>query len=56
MQAPGKRFSRMPSRSTLFAPVRIPKASELLAEQIRAAILVGDLSEGSPLPSEKELV
>ena len=46
----------MPSRSTLFAPVRIPKASELLAEQIRAAILVGDLSDGSPLPSEKELV
>jgi DNA-binding FadR family transcriptional regulator len=35
--------------------LRIQKASELLAQQIRAAVLLGELPEGSSLPSEKEL-
>src|SRR5579884_1193816 len=39
-----------------FARVRIPKGSELLAQRVRAAILVGDLPVGSLLPSEHELV
>jgi GntR family transcriptional regulator, transcriptional repressor for pyruvate dehydrogenase complex len=40
---------------TPFARLRIQKASELLAQQIRAAVLLGELPEGSVLPSEKEL-
>jgi GntR family transcriptional repressor for pyruvate dehydrogenase complex len=39
-----------------FARVRIPKGSELLAQRVRAAILVGDLPVGSQLPSEHEMV
>lgn len=39
-----------------FARVRIPKGSELLAQRVRAAILVGDLPVGSLLPPEHELV
>jgi DNA-binding FadR family transcriptional regulator len=39
-----------------FARVRIPKGSELLAQRVRAAILVGDLPVGSQLPPEHELV
>jgi GntR family transcriptional regulator, transcriptional repressor for pyruvate dehydrogenase complex len=40
----------------LFAPLRLPKGSELFAQRVRAAILVGDLPEGSALPSENQLV
>ena len=36
--------------------MHIPKGSELLAQQIREAILGGRLSEGEMLPSEKELM
>src|ERR671932_1123160 len=39
-----------------FARVRIPKGSELLAQRVRAAILVGDLPVGAQLPPEHELV
>ena len=39
-----------------FSRMRIPKGSELLANQIRAAIMVGNLEAGDMLPSEKELV
>lgn len=39
-----------------FARVRIPRGSELLAQRVRAAILVGDLPVGSLLPPESELV
>src|SRR5438093_11242539 len=45
-----------PLRREAFAPLRIPKASELLAQQLRRAILVGDLPEGTLLPPEKDLV
>lgn len=46
----------VPGRHGSFAPVRIPKASELLAQQLRRAILIGDLPEGTLLPPEKRLV
>jgi GntR family transcriptional repressor for pyruvate dehydrogenase complex len=46
----------MVASSAAFARVRIPKGSELLAQRVRAAILVGDLPVGSQLPSEHELV
>lgn len=39
-----------------FTRLRIPKGSELLARQIRDAILGGNLMEGDMLPSEKELM
>lgn len=45
----------MPER-THFARMKIPKGSDLLAEQIRSAILVGELEEGDMLPSEKDLM
>ncbi|MQA73771.1 MAG: FCD domain-containing protein [Solirubrobacterales bacterium] len=36
--------------------LRVPKASEALADSLRTAILEGDLPAGSPLASERELV
>src|SRR5436190_8995809 len=39
-----------------FSRMRIPKGSELLARQVREAILGGDLAEGDMLPSEKDLM
>lgn len=34
----------------------VPKASDVLAEELRERILNGDLPEGAPLPAERELV
>ena len=39
-----------------FAPLQIQKASELVAERVRAAILGGELTEGGSLPTEKALI
>jgi GntR family transcriptional repressor for pyruvate dehydrogenase complex len=39
-----------------FVRLKIPKASEIVAERIRSAILMGELPEGAGLPSEKELM
>lgn len=36
-------------------PVAVPKASDVLAAQLREHILSGKLAEGSPLPVEREL-
>jgi DNA-binding FadR family transcriptional regulator len=46
----------VPGQRAAFTRLRLPKASEFLAQRVRAAILLGDLPEGAPLPSEKELV
>src|ERR671934_2452266 len=46
----------MAASASPFARVRIPKGSALLAQRVRAAILVGDLPVGSQLPTEHELV
>lgn len=43
-------------RASTFARLHIPKASELLAQRLRGAILRKNLAEGVPLPTEKELV
>jgi DNA-binding FadR family transcriptional regulator len=40
----------------LDAPFRIPKASELIARQLRARILRGELKAGENLPQENELL
>ena len=37
-------------------PVDVPKASDVLAGQLRERILNGELAEGDPLPAERELV
>ncbi|MQA17867.1 MAG: GntR family transcriptional regulator, partial [Pseudonocardiaceae bacterium] len=35
---------------------RLPKASDMFADRLRAVILGGELEPGSPLPSEAELI
>lgn len=38
------------------SPVSVPKASDVLAGELRERILNGELAEGAPLPAERELV
>jgi len=46
-----------PSRSDIrLSPVEVPKASDVLAGELRERILNGELAEGAPLPAERELV
>src|SRR5271166_2410301 len=49
--------STTPSRSRVrLSPVEVPKASDVLAGQLRERTLNGELVEGTPLPAERELV
>src|ERR1700692_3902658 len=49
--------SSAPTRSTvLLKPVDVPKASDVLARELRERILSGELAEGTALPAERELV
>ena len=41
---------------TKISPVSVPKASDILAEQLREMIIKGRLAPGSLLPSERQLV
>jgi DNA-binding FadR family transcriptional regulator len=44
-------------RSTVkLSPMAVPKASDVLANELRERILSGDYSEGTQLPPERELV
>jgi GntR family transcriptional regulator, transcriptional repressor for pyruvate dehydrogenase complex len=46
-----------PTRSNVvLKPVDVPKASDVLAHQLRERILSGELPEGTALPAERELV
>jgi GntR family transcriptional regulator, transcriptional repressor for pyruvate dehydrogenase complex len=46
-----------PTRSNVvLEPVDVPKASDVLAHQLRERILSGELPEGTALPAERELV
>ncbi len=45
-----------PSQRPDFARVFVPKASDVLAERLREHILGGGYAEGTPLPTERELV
>jgi len=36
--------------------VSVPKSYDVLANQLRETILRGEISEGDPLPTERELV
>lgn len=45
------------SRSTIrLSPLEVPKASDVLANELREKILSGEYPEGTPLPPERELV
>src|ERR1700727_1665845 len=48
--------SAPPRSSVLLKPVDVPKASDVLAREIRERILSGELVEGTALPAERELV
>lgn len=51
------RTDSSPTRSTvLLKPVDVPKASDVLARELRERILSGELAEGVALPAERELV
>lgn len=44
-------------RSTIqLTPMEVPKASDVLANELRERILSGEYTEGTPLPPERELV
>src|ERR1700716_3221560 len=46
-----------PTRSSVvLTPVDVPKASDVLARELRERILSGELTEGTALPAERELV
>jgi GntR family transcriptional regulator, transcriptional repressor for pyruvate dehydrogenase complex len=46
-----------PSRGQVtMPPVDVPKASDVLAHQLRERILTGEIAEGAALPPERELV
>jgi GntR family transcriptional repressor for pyruvate dehydrogenase complex len=38
------------------APIRVPKSSDVLADQLRRQILTGSLAPGAALPAERDLV
>jgi DNA-binding FadR family transcriptional regulator len=42
--------------SVILRPVDVPKASDVLAHELRERILSGELAEGVALPAERELV
>lgn len=45
-----------PRSTVLLKPVDVPKASDVLARELRERILSGELAEGTALPAERELV
>ncbi|MHC1563679.1 FadR/GntR family transcriptional regulator, partial [Actinomycetospora sp. C-140] len=44
------------ARSIRLSPLRVPKASDVLADELRERVLSGEYPEGTPLPPERELV
>src|SRR6202008_4343978 len=53
---PGEPDSASTRSSVLLKPVDVPKASDVLARELRERILSGELIEGTALPAERELV
>jgi GntR family transcriptional regulator, transcriptional repressor for pyruvate dehydrogenase complex len=53
---PGATNSATARSSVLLKPVDVPKASDVLARELRERILSGELTEGTALPPERELV
>jgi GntR family transcriptional regulator, transcriptional repressor for pyruvate dehydrogenase complex len=55
--ADGSSHARHTPRSSIqLAPIAVPKASDVLADDLRERILSGEFAEGTPLPPERELV
>jgi GntR family transcriptional repressor for pyruvate dehydrogenase complex len=52
----GETNSAPPRSTVLLKPVDVPKASDVLARELRERILSGELVEGTALPAERELV
>lgn len=44
------------ARPISLSPMEVPKASDVLANELRERILSGEYTEGTPLPPERELV
>jgi GntR family transcriptional repressor for pyruvate dehydrogenase complex len=53
---PVESASAAPRSPVLLKPVDVPKASDVLARELRERILSGELPEGTALPAERELV
>jgi GntR family transcriptional regulator, transcriptional repressor for pyruvate dehydrogenase complex len=53
---PAQQASSSTRSSVLLKPVEVPKASDVLARELRERILSGELAEGTALPAERELV
>src|SRR3984885_12546896 len=53
---PGATPSATTRSTLLLKPVDVPKASDVLARELRERILSGKLAEGAALPAERELV
>ncbi len=53
---PAQQASSSTRSSVLLKPVDVPKASDVLARELRERILSGELAEGTALPAERELV
>jgi len=46
-----------PDRSSIqLSPMKVPKASDVLANELRERILTGEFAEGTGLPAERDLV
>jgi GntR family transcriptional repressor for pyruvate dehydrogenase complex len=46
-----------PARSSIqLSPMKVPKASDVLANELRERILTGEFAEGTGLPAERDLV
>jgi GntR family transcriptional repressor for pyruvate dehydrogenase complex len=43
-------------QQAVLSPMQVPKASEVLADELRERILSGKLPEGTPLPTERGMV
>jgi GntR family transcriptional regulator, transcriptional repressor for pyruvate dehydrogenase complex len=54
--APVESNSTSTRSSVLLTPVDVPKAADVLARELRERILSGELTEGTALPPERELV
>ncbi|HEX3956961.1 MAG TPA: FCD domain-containing protein [Trebonia sp.] len=44
------------TQQVVLSPMQVPKASEVLANELRESILSGKLSEGTALPTERDMV
>jgi len=44
------------AKQAVLSPMQVPKASEVLANELRESILSGKFPEGTPLPTERDMV